>query len=66
MKRLGTLSQSLAEDLDSRADWQEDEHESTGTMEDRPNRSENRLAEILALSALVIAALATVVYLLGV
>ncbi len=31
-----------------------------------PNRSENRLAEILAIAALVIASLTTVFYLLGV
>jgi hypothetical protein len=34
-------------------------------MEDRSDRPENRLAEVMAIAALAIAALATVVYLLG-
>ena len=40
----------------------------TGIMEERPNHdsSENRLAEILGLTALAIAALVTVIYLLGI
>ena len=46
------------EDRDDRAD--------VGAMERNQKQSENRLAEILGIAALVVLALVTVIYLLGV